>query len=135
MDLSHHQSDEEDIEVNMSPMIDMVFLLLIFFIVASIVVKEKVSVNIPSAVYAKVPENIAGRLIISVNKQKELFVGLQKVTLDQLRSRLDQEAAADPKLKVMIRTDGDVPFEVNQDIMMACADAGLVDMIFSAYEQ
>jgi len=135
MDLAKRQPEEEEVEINMSPMIDMVFLLLIFFIVASIVVQDKVKVDIPSAVYAKVPENIEGRLIISVNKQQELFVGMQKVTLDQLRQRLSAEAEADPKLRVMIRADGDVAFKVNQDVMMACADAGLVDMIFSAYEE
>jgi len=135
MNLSKRQPEEEDIEINMSPMIDMVFLLLIFFIVASIVVQDKVKVDIPAAVYAKVPENIEGRLLISVNKQEEMFVGMTKVTLDQLRQRLNAEIAADPKTKVEVRADGAVPFKVNQDIMTACADAGIVDMIFAAYEK
>ena len=64
--------EDEDIEVDMSPMIDMVFLLLIFFIVASIIVDDKVPVDIPTAVYAKVPEDITGRFTISISKKEEI---------------------------------------------------------------
>ena len=54
MKLKRKQS--EDIAIDMSPMIDMVFLLLIFFLVASAVVKiEKVPIEVPAAIYAKVP--------------------------------------------------------------------------------
>ena len=56
----------DDLEVDMSPMIDMVFLLLIFFIVASQVIDEKPKVAIPTAAYAKVPDNTTGRLMITV---------------------------------------------------------------------
>lgn len=134
MDLEQYKEDD-DIAIDMSPMIDMVFLLLIFFVVASVVVDDKVKVGIPSAVYAKVPEDITGRLVVSVNQQEELFVGTRKVSMGELEQVLAAEIAANPKLRVMIRADGEVPYEVNEKVMEACADAGAVDLIFSAFEQ
>jgi len=134
MDLEQHNQDEE-VEINMSPMIDMVFLLLIFFIVASIVVEDKVRVDIPSAVYAKVPEKITDRVVISINKREELFVGTTKVSIDELKGLVEKAVEADPKVRVMIREDGDVEYKVSDEVMTACGDAGAVDMIFAAFEQ
>jgi biopolymer transport protein ExbD len=126
---------EEDIEVDMSPMIDMVFLLLIFFIVASTIIDEKVPVEIPKAAYAKVPEDTTGRLVISVNKDDSMFVGPMPVTVIELKERLEIELEADPNLRILIRSGGEVKYQTNEKIMTACAEVGANDLIYSAYEE
>ena len=126
---------EEDIEVDMSPMIDMVFLLLIFFIVASIVIDEKVPVEIPDAAYAKVPEDTTGRLVVSVNKDDKMFIGPMPVDIEQLKERLEIELEADPNLRILIRSGGDVKYKTNEKIMIACAEVGASDLIYSAFEE
>jgi len=126
---------EEDIEVDMSPMIDMVFLLLIFFIVASIVIDEKVPVEIPDAAYAKVPEDTTGRLVVSVNKDDKMFIGPMPVDIEQLKERLEIELEADPNLRILIRSGGDVKYKTNEKIMVACAEVGASDLIYSAFEE
>jgi biopolymer transport protein ExbD len=134
MNLDPHK-EEEDFAIDMSPMIDMVFLLLIFFVVASVIVDEKVPVQVPTAVYAKVPEDITGRFVISINKKEELFAGPKKVTLDELKELLGPEISANPKVRIMIRADSNVKYKVTEELMMACAELGAVDMIFSAFEK
>ncbi len=126
---------EEEIEVDMSPMIDMVFLLLIFFIVASVVIDEKVPVEIPPAAYAKVPEDTTGRLVVSVNKDDGMFVGPMPVTIEELKERLEIELEADPNLRILIRSGGEVKYKTNEKIMTACAEVGANDLIYSAYEE
>jgi len=126
---------DEDIEVDMSPMIDMVFLLLIFFIVASVVIDEKVQIKIPKAAYAKVPEDTTGRLVVSVNKDDKMFVGPMPVTLDQLQEQLAIEIEADPNLRILIRAGSEVKYKTNEKIMMACAEVGASDLIYSAFEE
>lgn len=127
----------EDVAIDMSPMIDMVFLLLIFFLVAASVVKvEKVPVEIPLAVYAKVPENTTGRFEISVTKEGAVFVGGNKpVSLDELKELLKPELEANPELKIMIRADGRLKYSANEKIMAACAEVGANDLIFNAFEK
>lgn len=127
----------EDIEVDMSPMIDMVFLLLIFFIVASIVVEDKVLVDIPMAVYAKVPEDITGRFIITVKKDGSIYVepSHQQVTVEEFKALLAPQVDADPKLRVLIRADRHLTYESDEKIMDACAEVGATDLIFSAFEE
>ena len=135
MKIQSKYDENEDIEVDMSPMIDMVFLLLIFFIVASIVIDDKIPVEIPNAAYAKVPENTTGRIVISVNKTDGIFIGPMPVTIDELKERMAIEMEADPNLRILIRSGGDVKYKTNEKIMVALAEVGANDLIYSAFEE
>ncbi len=131
----HPKDAGEDIEMDMSPMIDMVFLLLIFFIVASQIVDEKPKVNIPTASAAKVPEDTADRLMITVTDDERFFLRLQEVPFEELTLKIQQEFEANPELRMLIRADGDVPYKTSEKIMKACAEVGAVDIIFAAFEE
>ena len=94
--------DSEDASVDMSPMIDMVFLLLIFFIVASAIVDEKPSIDVPSATYAKVPEDIKGRFMVTAKKDGSLLAGLRgtPVSVEALKEMLGKEIEAELEVRV-----------------------------------
>lgn len=129
---------EDDVAVDMSPMIDLVFLLLIFFLVASAVIKiDKVPIEVPSAVYAKVPEDETGRFPVTVNADDEMFIGpaSDRVTIEELTDRMRSEIEADPELRIVIRADRTVKYGTNEKIMEACADSGANDLIFAAFEE
>ena len=127
----------EDLELDMSPMIDMVFLLLIFFIVASQVIDEKPKVEIPLAAYGKVPEDTTGRLMISVTKEEKYFIGSdpREKTIEEIKETIGQWLEADPELRILIRADGDVKYKVNEEITVACAEVGAQDLIYSVFEE
>ncbi len=128
------KKESEDIAVDMSPMIDMVFLLLIFFIVASAVIDEKKPVDIPGAVYAKVPEDETGRFEVTVTAAGDLFVKNKQITLDELKARLEPELEFDSALRVVLRADENLKYKVSEEIMEACAEVGATDLIFAAFE-
>ncbi len=124
--------------IDMSPMIDMVFLLLIFFIVASAIVKvEKVPIDVPEAIYAKVPEDETGRYIITVTEEGGMYLGptSEEVTIEELAAHLIVEMEADPELRILVRSDKKVRYGANEKIMEACAEAGAMDLIFAAFEE
>jgi biopolymer transport protein ExbD len=116
-------------------MIDMVCLLLIFFLVASTVIDNKVPVEIPSAAYSKVPDNIEGRVVLSVNKDGKMFVGQMPVTEEQLKEQLKIQIEADPNLRVLIRSGKNVKYKYNEKIMEICAEVGATDLIYAAFEE
>jgi biopolymer transport protein ExbD len=127
----------DDLELDMSPMIDMVFLLLIFFIVASQVIDDKPEVDIPPAAFAKVPEDTTGRLMISVTKDGKYFIGAdpQDKTIEQLKERIELEINADPELRILIRADGETKYKDNEKVTIACAEVGAQDLIYSVFEE
>ncbi|MCF7848387.1 MAG: biopolymer transporter ExbD [Kiritimatiellales bacterium] len=128
---------KSEVEVNMAPMIDMVFLLLIFFMVASVVkeLDKKEDIEIPTAKYAKVPDDPKGRLMLQVDNQNKIYIGLQEVTLDELKALIDSELAANPDLRIQVRADELVHYKTTKDIMIVCAELGATDLIYSTFEE
>jgi biopolymer transport protein ExbD len=134
MKIQSSQFDDE-VEVDMSPMIDMVFLLLIFFIVASVIVEDKIQVDIPAAAYAKIPPEKEGRVEISVNKDEELFIFRKPVTLEEFEADMAREIENNPDVMIVIRTGKEVKYSMSQKIMEALGRAGASDLIYSAFEE
>jgi biopolymer transport protein ExbD len=127
---------EEDIEIDMSPMIDMVFLLLIFFIVASQVIDEKPDVNVPAATHATIAKDTTGRLMITVTKDERYFLASKQMRdLEELQSDLAVAFEADPNLRILIRSDGETKYKVNEKVITICGEVGATDLIYSAFEE
>lgn len=130
-----------DDEINMAPMIDMVFLLLIFFMVAShLTALERVPVLLPVADEAKVPEEARDRQIITIlsmddtGERAKIFMNLQEVNLEQFTAAIGKQFEADENLRVYLRADRRVKHKHVKAVMGACADAGVVDIIFGTFE-
>ncbi|MCF7816442.1 MAG: biopolymer transporter ExbD [Kiritimatiellales bacterium] len=127
---------KDEVSIDMAPMIDMVFLLLIFFMVASVVTElDKVEVEIPKAEYAKVPEDTKGRLMLSVDKNNQIYAGTVPVTIDELKELVSAELDRNPDLRILIRADERVEYKTNKDIMIACGEVGATDLIYATFEE
>ncbi|MEM1295035.1 MAG: biopolymer transporter ExbD [Verrucomicrobiota bacterium] len=122
--------------VNMSPMIDLVFLLLIFFMVASkmITVPRIEGVEIPIAVEARVPKDAQGRVVINVRRDGEIL-DIRERVLQPLDVQRLMEAAkrSNPKTRLHLRVDQDVAHKHVEEVMQASARGGVSDVIFSTY--
>jgi biopolymer transport protein ExbD len=128
--------EDADVDIDMSPMIDMVFLLLIFFIVASAMVDmDKPQVALPEAKAAKVPDDIAGRINLSVDINEQIYIGSQPVTIEELKQQVSAQMDANPDLRIFIRADERVPYRVNKKLMTACAEVGAMNLIYAAFEE
>jgi biopolymer transport protein ExbD len=126
----------DDAAVDMAPMIDLVFLLLIFFMVASVVTElEKVEVEIPQSSHAKVPEDTKGRMMLSIDAENQVYVGTLPVTLDELKTMIDAELELNPELRILIRADKRVEYKTCKDIMIACGEVGATDLIYATFEE
>lgn len=130
-----------DDEINMAPMIDMVFLLLIFFMVAShLTTLERVPVKLPVADEATVPDEARDRQLVTLLARGEgddeaaIFMNLQEITLDEFSEEVREQYEADENMKLYLRADRRVKHKHIKAVMQACADAGVLDIIFGAFE-
>lgn len=130
-----------DDEINMAPMIDMVFLLLIFFMVAShLTALERIPVMLPVATEAKVPEEARDRQMISIraageeNEEALIFMNLQEVGLEDFTIEIANLYEADEELQIYLRADRRVRHKHIKAVMQACADVGIIDIIFGTFE-
>jgi biopolymer transport protein ExbD len=126
----------DDVAIDMGPMIDLVFLLLIFFMVASVVTElEKVVVEIPESSHAKVPEDTKNRMMLSIDANNQVYVGTSPVTIEELKDMINIELDFNPELRILIRADKRVEYKTCKDIMIACGDVGATDLIYATFEE
>ncbi len=126
----------DDVNVDMGPMIDLVFLLLIFFMVASVVTElEKVEIDIPESSHAKVPDDTKGRMMLSVDANNQVYVGTAPVTIEELQAEVEKELDLNPELRILIRADRRVEYKTCKDIMRACGEVGATDLIYATFEE
>lgn len=100
---SRVNTDEEDVELNMTPMLDVVFILLIFFIVTSVFIKEPgVDTVRPDAV-TEDDENPS--MLVAVTAENEIWVNRRVYEMNELRGIIEQLLQENPKGRAMIQGD------------------------------
>lgn len=115
---------------NFTPMIDVVFNLLLFFMVAARFAQEEreVPVQLPSASEARPLTATPTEIFVNVNHFGQIFAGNRTVTANELDTFLQQAAVNNPNNQtVIIRADKRVPFEHVVTVMNACNKARLFD--------
>jgi len=136
MALPRHRPVPDDPGFQLTPMIDMTFLLLIFFMVTTKMSKEqvKMDVRLPAATAAVIPNDISQRDTINIDAAGQFHVANSPVTRTQLASHLKARFANAPPLKIYLRADRDTPAQTIRDFMKLAADAGAVTVIFASHQ-
>ncbi|MGE3173065.1 MAG: ExbD/TolR family protein [Planctomycetota bacterium] len=123
----------EDPGINLTPMIDIVFLLLIFFLTATTFAREEVEMDL------KLPEAQSGvegqsahPLIVQVFADGRLTLDGREVTLEALRQKLLAAAARDRSQSVLVRGDKLAQFGLGMQVLDACRLAKLGKVDFAA---
>ena len=120
---------------DLTPMIDVVFLLIVFFMtVAQMQVQERVPGEIPVAEAAVVPEERGERVTVSMKEDGSVFVGAMPVGVDALSGHLAPLKAAQPALRVYLRADASVPYRDVRTVFEAITAAGVADVVFASYQ-
>lgn len=124
----------------MAPMIDMVFLLLVFFMVVSNLAQadKSVELELPESTESKVPEDLSGRGTISVQKTDDgvqLYIGDQMATLPEISSEISEAIKQNSELKIFVRADQTVPFGEIKKVLKTCAEAGAYEVIYATYQK
>jgi len=123
-------------EFQMAPMIDMVFLLLVFFMCVSSLsqASRKIPLELPDASMSKVPEDLSDRGTISIMNEGEFFVGGVGISLIEFKANLKHELDRDAGFKVMVRADKGVSFLRIKPVLQACADVGVSEVVYATYQ-
>lgn len=117
---SSHQDDDEGI--NLTPMLDVVFIMLIFFIVTASFVKEAgIEVLRPSAPTAN-PKKSAN-ILVAISAKNEIWIDNQQVKPQGIRAQIERLHAENPEGAVMIQADKSSNAEALLQVMEAATEA------------
>ena len=124
---------------NLTPMIDMVFLLIIFFIVSNNMIQQDtaIRVDLPEAETGRLPpEQQTKRLTVSIPRPGMIYVGTEIVERKKLRQLL-RESRNDwgEEAEVQIRTNKDVPYGEIKMVLQMAAESGILRVSFAVKER
>lgn len=126
--------EKEETKLQMAPMIDMVFLLIIFFMTAShLSASKNVELEIPDASRGVVPKERPDRWTVNIMRDGALYSGQDPVTVEELSALVTERLLVDPGLKVYLRADKSTPHKKVREVMNAMAAAGVGDFIFGVH--
>lgn len=122
---------EEDISIDMTPMMDIVFIMLIFFIVTTSFIKESgIDINRPSADTAERKER--GNILIAITPNDEVWIDKHRVDIRSVRSHVERLKAENPEGAVVIQADKDSKNGLLVQIMDQARLAGVQNVSIAA---
>ncbi|MEO8350149.1 MAG: biopolymer transporter ExbD [Chthoniobacteraceae bacterium] len=126
----------DEVGFQLAPMIDMTFLLLIFFMVTSKLSKEqlKVEIKLPTASNAVIPASVSDRDIISIDDTGAYWIGQRVASRVELAAYLKKRLIDYPPLRIYVRADRLTPGRKIKEFMRMAAEAGAIDVIFASYQ-
>ena len=131
MSARRHRPAEEDTELDMTPMLDIVFIMLIFFIVTTSFVKESgVTVNTPQASTAANQEN--ANIFIAITATGEVWIDRRPVDPRSVRAIVARLHADNPEGSVSIQSDADAATGTLVDVMDQVRLAGVEGIAIAA---
>jgi biopolymer transport protein ExbD len=125
--------DEEEAAIDMTPMLDVVFIMLIFFIVTASFVKESgVDVNRPEAATAVKKDR--ANILVAITDKGEIWINKRKVDVRAVQANIERLYAENPQGTVVIQADKKATTEVLIRVMDASRAAGIQDVSIAAQE-
>ena len=120
---------------------DIVFMLLIFFMVASHMSKmDRTPVELPVANKSTIPESARGRQLITIRshdrsgEKVDILVNLKNVDMEQVEPIIRSALAKDADAVVYLRADRYAKHKHVKAVMAACAEGGVANVIFATFE-
>ncbi len=124
---TRNSGGEEGSEIDLTPMLDVVFIMLIFFIVTASFIKEAgIEVNRPEASTADKKENV--NILVAVSATNEIWIDKRRVDKRAVRSVIERMHAENPKGAVVVQADNESNTETVAGVIDSARAAGVFDV-------
>ena len=111
-------------DINMTPLIDVMLVLLVIFIITAPLMSSSLRLDLPKTAGAK-PTDAPTFVTVAVSPQGALFWGDEAVDGDQLKARIREAASRNPATEVQLRADRSVPYGRIAEVIGLVQDGGL----------
>jgi biopolymer transport protein ExbD len=120
-----------EVNINMGPLVDMVFLLLIFFVVTTSFVKET-GIDVERSVAATAERKERGNIMIGISAEGQVYIEDKRIDVRSVRALVERALAEDPESGVVIVADKDSNTGTVVQAMDQCRLAGAINVSLAA---
>lgn len=113
-------------EINVTPLVDVVLVLLIIFMLTAPILQSGIEVEVPKT--RTVKEITEERLVISIDKSQRVFLGNEPVNINQIPQKLREKIRDPEHQSIFIRADQNVPFGAFATVMDSIKQSGITNV-------
>jgi biopolymer transport protein TolR len=113
-------------DINITPLVDVVLVLLIIFMVTAPVLQSGIDVSVPKT--RTVKEITEEHVVITINKDQRVFLGNDAVNINEIAQKLKQKIRDPRHQSIFVRADENVPFGAFATVMDAVKQSGIVNV-------
>lgn len=124
---SRHTVYNPYVDINVIPLVDLTFNLLIIFMLATPLLETSINLKLPTATSGTVIEDRATR-VVSIERNGHIFLDDISVSMDKLRAQLDKAVHKDPEVPVLVRADQDIPYRQFVKVVDTLKEVGVKKM-------
>lgn len=118
---------EDEAQIDLTPMLDVVFIMLIFFIVTASFIKESgIEVSRPEASTSQPKENV--NILVAISATNEIWMDQRRIDVRSVRANIERLHAENPKGAVVIQADNQSNTETVAAVLDAAREAGVFDV-------
>ena len=127
---SRFSRTDDESDINLTPMLDVVFIMLIFFIVTATFIKQAgIEVSRPEAVSAEKKPTVS--VLVAIGANGEVWIDKRRVDSAAVRAHIERLHAENPKGGLVIQADKEARYEVLKAVLAAARGAGLTQVAVS----
>jgi biopolymer transport protein ExbD len=118
---------QDEAQIDLTPMLDVTFIMLIFFIVTASFIKESgIEVNRPEASTSQPAENV--NILVAISATNEIWMDQRRIDVRSVRANIERLHAENPKGAVVIQADNQSNTETVAAVLDAAREAGVYDV-------
>ena len=119
-------SDELNSEINVTPLVDVMLVLLVIFMITAPMLSTGVDVELPQVTAQQVDEE-KGKLVLSIDKQRRIFLGQTQIPWSELQVKLAANERVQKEGELYVEADQSLPYAVVVTAMALAKDARMKD--------
>jgi biopolymer transport protein ExbD/biopolymer transport protein TolR len=113
-------------EINVTPFVDVVLVLLIIFMITAPILQSGIEVSVPKT--KSVSEITEERLVISIDRQQRVYLGNDAININEIGAKLREKLRDPSRMQIYLRSDENVPFGAFATVMDAVKQSGIVNV-------
>ncbi|MBP7274761.1 MAG: biopolymer transporter ExbD [Kiritimatiellae bacterium] len=123
----------EPVGFQLAPMIDVVFLLLCFFMTSQLFAQweQEIGITLPTASTAETPRRLPGEVILNITREGQVVINAQVLTEARLASQLSRLSNLFPGQPIVIRADRQTPYDHVIRVLDLCRKSGIWNISFA----
>lgn len=112
-------------EINVTPFVDVMLVLLIIFMVTAPLMTTGVAMDLPRAEAPPLQPDDDQQMVLSMTADEVYYINETKLTFDEMKTKLKAIALANPDQQVFVRADGKIPYEKVLQLLAVAKDSGV----------